>query len=121
VEQRNTAIVVCSDAGFLPAACCQLLSTAQHVPGPDAARLFLVCCDVGEADLAEARRFFGARGIDVTLTVPDCAESIEPIETRWPRAAYLRSYFDVVRRDGLRLARHACRSDDRGVDPGSCR
>ena len=75
MEQRNTAIVVCSDAGFRPAACCQLPSTAQHLPGPDAARLFLVCCDVGEADLAEARRFFGARGIDVTLTVPDCAES----------------------------------------------
>ncbi len=93
---RNTAIVVSSDAGFLPAACCQLLSAAQHLPSPDAARLFLVCCDVDDADLVEAERFFAERDVEVEILVPEFAGSIETIESRWPRAAYLRLYFDVV-------------------------
>jgi lipopolysaccharide biosynthesis glycosyltransferase len=94
---RNTAIVVSSDAGFLPAACCQLLSAAQHLPrSPDAARLFLVCCDVDDADLVEAERFFAERDVEVEILVPEFAGSIETIESRWPRAAYLRLYFDLV-------------------------
>jgi lipopolysaccharide biosynthesis glycosyltransferase len=93
---QTTAIVVCSDAGFLPAACCQILSTAQHLPSRDAAQLFLVCCDVDESDLAEAERFFRERGVQVQVVVPDCAAVIEPIESRWPRAAYLRLYFDLM-------------------------
>jgi lipopolysaccharide biosynthesis glycosyltransferase len=92
----NTAIVVCSDAGFLPAACCQLLSTARCLPSHDAARLFLLCCDVVEADVVEADQFFAARNVEVCILVPDFAGSVEIIESRWPRAAYLRLYFDWV-------------------------
>jgi lipopolysaccharide biosynthesis glycosyltransferase len=92
----KTAIVVCSDAGFLPAACCQLLSTARHLPSHDTARLFLVCCDVEDVDLVEAERFFAARGVEVRILVPEFAESIATLETRWPRAAYLRLYFDWI-------------------------
>jgi lipopolysaccharide biosynthesis glycosyltransferase len=92
----DTAIVVCSDARFLPAACCQLLSVAQHLPCDDAAQLFLVCCDVEAADLLEAERFFATRTLDVRIIVPEFADSIETIKSRWPRAAYLRLYFDQV-------------------------
>jgi lipopolysaccharide biosynthesis glycosyltransferase len=58
--------------------------------------LFLVCCDVDDADLVEAERFFAERDIEVEILVPEFAGSIETIESRWPRAAYLRLYFDLV-------------------------
>jgi lipopolysaccharide biosynthesis glycosyltransferase len=92
----NTAIVVCSDAAFLPAACCQLLSVARHLPRDDAAGLFLVCCDVDEANVANAEQFFASRDVEVSILVPEFAGSIETLESRWPRAAYLRLYFDLV-------------------------
>jgi lipopolysaccharide biosynthesis glycosyltransferase len=94
--RQKTAIAVCSDAAFLPAACCQLLSTARHLPSDDAADLFLLCCDVDTADLEEAERFFATRELAVQVLVPDAAALIRPLETRWPRAAYLRLYFDTV-------------------------
>jgi lipopolysaccharide biosynthesis glycosyltransferase len=93
---RKTAIAVCSDERFLPAACCQLLSAARHLPSPEAADLYLVCCDVSAEGLEEAERFFATRAVDVRICLPEAAASITPIETRWPRAAYLRLYFDTT-------------------------
>jgi lipopolysaccharide biosynthesis glycosyltransferase len=92
----TTAIVVCSDARYLPAACCQLLSTARNLPSRDAAQLFLVCCDVEATDVEEAERFFASSSVEVSVLVPDLASRITTIEARWPRAAYLRLYFDEV-------------------------
>ena len=93
---RKTAVAVCSDARFLPAACCQLLSVARHLPSPAAADLYLVCCDVSAEDVDEAERFFAQRGVDVRISLPEAADLIAPLETRWPRAAYLRLYFDSM-------------------------
>ena len=104
-DSTRTAIVATSDAGYLPAACCQLASSARHLPAPDAAELHLVLCDVSEADLATAKRFFADREIDVTIHVPErVAAKINPLANRWPRAAYLRLYFDdLFGRDHDRL------------------
>ena len=91
------AITTSTDRGYLPAACCQLASVASHL-GPDAdAELFLVCCDVAPSDVAEARRFFATRGMQVEILQPtDVIERIQVLDTRWPRAAYLRLHFDSL-------------------------
>ncbi|MEM9015151.1 MAG: glycosyltransferase [Pseudomonadota bacterium] len=97
MSKQRIVIVAATDAGYLPAACCQLLSTARHLPSPDAAMLSLVCCDVTDDDISEAARFFAAHGVDVDIKVPAWAgERIQPIGNRWPRAAYLRLYFDSL-------------------------
>lgn len=97
MKTPKIAIVAATDAGYLPAACCQLASTAAHLPSPNSAELHLICCDVTAADVEEAKRFFGARSIDVKISVPDhVADEIRPIGNRWPRAAYLRLYFDRI-------------------------
>jgi len=91
------AIVAATDAGYLPAACCQLASTAAHLPEDCNAELHLIVCDVSEADIQEAEKFFRSRNIDATVTLPDFVdERIKPIGNRWPRAAYLRLYFDSI-------------------------
>lgn len=93
----KTAIVAATDRGYLPAACCQLMSTSRHLPTPDAAELFLVVCDVSEDDIDAAKRFFEAKETQATILHPaDIAAKIEPIGNRWPRAAYLRLYFDSL-------------------------
>lgn len=94
-SSQKIAAVVTSDAGYLPAACCQLASTARHLPAPDAVELHLVLCDVTPDDIATAQRFFDDRDIPARIHVPeDVAAKINPIANRWPRAAYLRLYFD---------------------------
>lgn len=94
----NTVIVTSTDRGFLPAACCQLYSAYQNLPSKQDASLFLVCCDVEEEDLAEARNMFTARQMEVTIIrASEIAEKIATIKgRRWPRAAYLRLYFDEI-------------------------
>ncbi len=94
-REQKIAVVVTSDAGYLPAACCQIASTHRHLPDPQAVELHLVLCDVSPQDIDEARRFFADRGIPAQIRVPeDVAAKIKPIANRWPRAAYLRLYFD---------------------------
>ncbi len=97
LNRPKIAITTATDRGYLPAACCQLLSTARHLPAPDAAELFLVCCDVSAADIAEAERFFARRDVSArVLAREDVADAIRPVNRRWPRAAYLRLYFDTL-------------------------
>ncbi len=91
------AIATATDAGYLPAACCQLKSAWEHVADRAVARLYLVVCDVGAEDAAEARRYFARHGVEAEVLVrDDVADRIRPITTRWPRAAYLRLYFDQI-------------------------
>ncbi|MGF1454201.1 MAG: glycosyltransferase family 8 protein [Alphaproteobacteria bacterium] len=92
--QSKPTIVTVSDRTYLPAACCQLVSTAQHLPHADAADLTLVLCDVDKADVEHARRFFQARTLPVRVIEVDFADEIFTINSRWTRAAYLRLYFD---------------------------
>lgn len=93
----KTAIVAATDKGYLPAACCQLASSAAHLPSPAAAELHLIVCDVTDADIDEAKRFFATRSIDAKINHPlDVVDRIKPIGNRWPRAAYLRLYFDSI-------------------------
>lgn len=95
-SERDTAIVTVSDSRYLPAACCQLVSTAEYLAPTDSAQLFLVACDVTVQDLAHAHRFFERHSTDVGIIVPDFVDEISTLATRWPRAAYLRLYFDRV-------------------------
>lgn len=92
----KTAIATATDAGYLPAACCQLKSVFDHLPAGRDVSLHLVCCDVSDADIAAARSFFTDKGVPATILLPDAAEKIRPINQRWPRAAYLRLYFDMI-------------------------
>ena len=96
MNDPDVAIVTVSDARYLPAACCQLASTAEYLSPSDNARLFLVVCDVTEEEVAEAQRFFAARDMTVAVIVPDFVDEITPLAARWPRAAYLRLYFDRI-------------------------
>ena len=97
MTSHKTAIAAATDRGYLPAACCQLLSTARHLPSEDAADLFLVLCDVSPEDVAEAERFFAERKVKAKILTPfEIADRIKPIGNRWPRAAYLRLYFDSI-------------------------
>jgi len=92
----KTAFVTVTDAGYLPAACCQLKSVSDHL-GDVAADLFLVCCDVSADDVANAEKFFADRNMPVRILLPNFVdERIKPINRRWPRAAYLRLYFDLI-------------------------
>ena len=94
----NTIIVTSTDRGFLPAACCQLYSAFTNLQNKQDASLFLVCCDIDDTDLAKARNMFAARQMKVEIIhASDIAEQIETIKgRRWPRAAYLRLYFDKI-------------------------
>jgi len=93
----KTAVVVTSDSGYLPAACCQLASAAAHLPKSDDIHLFLVLCDVTEDEVTESKTFFETRGIKVDILRPaEVTDRIKPIGNRWPRAAYLRLYFDQI-------------------------
>lgn len=90
------AITTATDAGYLPAACCQIKSVFDHLE-PGAAELFLVCCDVPQSDYDAAETFFASRNIPVRIINADTiADQIKPIASRWPRAAYLRLYFDEL-------------------------
>ncbi len=91
-----TAVVTVADRLYLPAACCQLLSAASHLTDRDRAQLFLMVCDVTSEDIAGARSFFKARGVHVEIVYPDFLHRMLPplTQTRWPKAAYLRLYFD---------------------------
>lgn len=94
---KRIAITTASDRGYLPAACCQLKSTWDHLSVGTCATLHLVLCDVSEADVAEAQRFFDNRGVPVEIIVPsEVIAQIKPVNARWPRAAYLRLYFDML-------------------------
>lgn len=98
----SISIATTTDRGYLPAACCQLTSVAQHLPDSDAAKLSLIVCDVNQADVDEARRFFDVRKINVNIEIPDFAEElVRPINKKWPRAAYLRLYFDMIFDDSV--------------------
>ena len=92
----KSVIVTSTDRGFLPAACCQLYSSYENLRNKSDASLFLICCDVDEADLANARSMFSARQMNVEIIhAAEIAKEIETIKgRRWPRAAYLRLYFD---------------------------
>ncbi|NNC38855.1 MAG: glycosyltransferase family 8 protein [Acidimicrobiales bacterium] len=91
------AITTATDRGYLPAAACQLKSVADHLPSPDAAELFLVCCDVSGQDVKDAEDFFKSHNINVSVIVPDFVdERVKTINDKWPRAAYLRLYFDAI-------------------------
>lgn len=93
----KTAITTATDTGYLPAACCQLKSVADNLPANRDVSLFLVCCDVSEADIAAARLFFKTKNVPAEVIIPDfIEEKVKPINKRWPRAAYLRLYFDMI-------------------------
>ncbi len=94
---RRIAITTASDRGYLPAACCQLKSVWDNVADREGVTLHLVLCDVSEDDLAEAQRFFDRRQLPVTILVPrETIARIRTVNKRWPRAAYLRLYFDEI-------------------------
>ena len=89
------AITTTTDRAYLPAACCQLKSTADFLPSNAAADLFLVCCNVSTQDVADVNRFFAKCNLEVKIIIPkEIVASIQPINNRWPLAAYLRLHFD---------------------------
>lgn len=91
------AIVTATDRGYLPAACCQLGSVADHLPPGSDVELHMVCCDVDDHELRAAKEFFDAKGISVNIVASTAIrDAIRPINDRWPRAAYLRLYFDMI-------------------------
>ena len=93
----NTAIATATDSGYLPAACCQLKTVSEHLPNRKDVSLCLVCCDVSDEDLLAAEEFFERKNVPAKIIVPDFVdEMIKPITRRWPRAAYLRLYFDSI-------------------------
>jgi lipopolysaccharide biosynthesis glycosyltransferase len=95
-HQLRIAITTATDAGYLPAACCQLKSVFDYLE-IGAAEAFLIVCDVAPEQHANAEMFFSRRGLPVTIIKADAvAEKIRPVASRWPRAAYLRLYFDEL-------------------------
>lgn len=96
-QSMKTAITTATDSGYLPAACCQLKTVADNLPAGRDVSLFLVCCDVSDEDLAAAKSFFERKQVPARIIVPDFVEEkVKPINDRWPRAAYLRLYFDMI-------------------------
>ena len=94
----KTIVVTSTDRGYLPAACCQLYSVYNNLPSNHDVSLFLVCCDVEDTDLAITRKIFASRQMEVEIIhAASIADKIETIKgRRWPRAAYLRLYFDEI-------------------------
>jgi lipopolysaccharide biosynthesis glycosyltransferase len=97
IANEHVTVTTVSDRGYLPAACCQLKSVWDHLAAKENIRLCLVICDVNAEDQHEAEQFFRDRSIAAEVLVCDeLANNIKPIATRWPRAAYLRLYFDSI-------------------------
>lgn len=96
-NNEKISIVTTTDAGYLPAACCQLKTSWDNIQIKDNVEIYLVVCDVSKADVEEARRFFDKRGVLAKILIcDDIADQIKPVWNRWPRAAYLRLYFDSI-------------------------
>ena len=91
------AIATIADEKYLPAACCQLKSSWDHLRSKEQVRFHLVICDVSSENRDEAERFFSDRGMSVDISnVAEIADRIRPINQRWPRSAYIRLYFDSI-------------------------
>jgi lipopolysaccharide biosynthesis glycosyltransferase len=95
MDNADIAIVTVADQRYLPAACCQLMSSAKHLNSGNSVRLFMVVCDVTKADITNVEDFFERRGVSVEVVAPELV-TLTPLKTRWPRAAYLRLYFDSI-------------------------
>ncbi|MEM7766774.1 MAG: glycosyltransferase [Pseudomonadota bacterium] len=97
MTELRTVILTASDAKFLPAACCQIMSASQWLPDPGRADLKVVCCDVSEHDVRTAYAFFDKHAVNAEIVEPDVdALDVKVLQSRWPRAAYLRLYLDRV-------------------------
>jgi lipopolysaccharide biosynthesis glycosyltransferase len=97
MSDGKIAIVTASDARYLPAACCLLKSAWDNLTDKQDISLFLVICDVGRRDQQQAEQFFCERNIPTEIIVADdVANSLRPINQRWPKSAYLRLYFDTI-------------------------
>jgi lipopolysaccharide biosynthesis glycosyltransferase len=97
MSESNIAIATVADRAFLPAACCQLVSTANNLDNNGDVQLFIVICDAPAEEICNADRFFRDKGIAVEIVIPDFLEEMmTPLPTRWPRSAYLRLYFDRI-------------------------
>jgi len=97
MSDADIAIVTVADRHFLPAACCQMISTQKHLTSTNSVRLFMVVCDVTEKDISDVDHFFKMQGMTVEVVTPGFVENmLTPLKTRWPRAAYLRLYFDYI-------------------------
>ncbi|MEM0986813.1 MAG: glycosyltransferase [Pseudomonadota bacterium] len=97
MSNAKTLILTASDAKFLPAACCQIMSASQWLPSGESADLRVICCDVSDADVRDAYAFFDKHKVDAEIVEPDVdALGIKVLQSRWPRAAYLRLYLDRV-------------------------
>jgi lipopolysaccharide biosynthesis glycosyltransferase len=97
ISDQHIAIATTSDANYLPAACCQIKSVWDHLDDKTDIPLFLIVCDVSAEDRQEAERFFCKREIPAKLIVADdLACGIQPVNSHWPRSAYLRLYFDSI-------------------------
>ena len=102
MNNGSIAIVTATDRGYLPAACCQLKSTWDNLAKPQTISLHLIVCDVSPDDIDEAKRYFALRNMNVNIIHPlNVIERIQPLSTRWPRAAYLRLYFDSLFPDDI--------------------
>jgi lipopolysaccharide biosynthesis glycosyltransferase len=93
----DTAIVTVTDRKFLPAACCQLKSVADHLGEDDDARLHLVVCDVSNEDIAHANDFFEARDMSVEIVAPNFLDQLKQLpESRFGSAACVRLFLDKL-------------------------
>ncbi len=96
MNDADVAIVTVADARYLPAACCQLASVAENIGGVTNVQLFMVVCDVTGQDIENVNSFFARRRTSVEVIAPDFVDEISVLDAPWPRAAYLRLYFDRV-------------------------
>ncbi len=65
---QSCVIVTAADAGFLPAACCTLISTKDRLPANLQVTRLLLAVDVSETEVARANDFLQSSGIEPCVT-----------------------------------------------------
>ncbi len=94
---QNCVIVTIADTGFLPAACCTLVSTMQEPPENMNISRLLLAVDVQEIEIAKANGFLKSHGVESCVSHVSSKGLLDPgfrVDGHVTRASYVRLALD---------------------------
>src|SRR4051812_9384883 len=89
------AVVTCSDINMLPAACCALLSIAQHNATP-ATVYYLIGIALTAEDIERVGLFGRQNGVTIEIVPYRAPETLRATMGRWPNATLARLFMDEL-------------------------
>jgi hypothetical protein len=97
---QNCVIVTIADTGFLPAACCTLISTRQGPPANMNVSRLLLAVDVQENEIAKVNGFLQTHGVEPCVTPVSTEGLLDPgfrVDGHVTRASLVRLTLDKLK------------------------